>query len=420
MELPKALESVLGALLDNHSITSWKVTAEGQDPTVILRLRSTGVNQDGVSMSAYRRKSASQVLRDRRRMAGYRQRLEGGHICKPAPCFANGVEQNVTSNHIDSNPCDSSRVGGDSVNSVPVSGIAIVSGNVNSGHVQSEVKGDAESTRFPQDVCSSNDSEGTERKVDNGMGIRAAGEGEREGKSSNIGVTRKELPSLFPDIFPGSRSTHPRESVTQSPPLSPCPPYVRSGEVRSARSCEASGALRSPAPSPVRPAEERDARGGESEMETVASRSDGGMESDTGSDESTDTDGEHALSDIVRKVVESVEGSPYLTRKLRRDYKNRTFNKIVIDRQGRGVPRVLCRSDDVIVSCDTGTGEVDFHLITKNTLRLGPTGEIKFGDNRERWCREWPGVDRGGTYKQWIDEAEVALTKCMGRVRDSL
>ena len=40
MEMPKALETVLSALLNNHTVTSWKVAAEpGNNPAVVIRLR---------------------------------------------------------------------------------------------------------------------------------------------------------------------------------------------------------------------------------------------------------------------------------------------------------------------------------------------------------------------------------------------
>ena len=33
---------------------------------------------------------------------------------------------------------------------------------------------------------------------------------------------------------------------------------------------------------------------------------------------------------------------------------------VVLDRRGRGVPRLLCRSDNVVGSCHSGTWEKDF------------------------------------------------------------
>ena len=73
MELPSALERVLGALLNDHCVTSWKVTSEGQTPTVVLRLKPVSEHQDYVSTHVYRRKPLSQVMRDRRRAAEHKQ-----------------------------------------------------------------------------------------------------------------------------------------------------------------------------------------------------------------------------------------------------------------------------------------------------------------------------------------------------------
>ena len=80
MDLPKALDDVLKALLNGHSISSWKVAADGQNPTVILRLqplRVPNVPQDGVRVDntvAFRRKPPSQINRDRRRMNDFKLR----------------------------------------------------------------------------------------------------------------------------------------------------------------------------------------------------------------------------------------------------------------------------------------------------------------------------------------------------------
>ena len=78
MDLPKALETTLGALLCNHSVTSWKITAEGLNPTVVLRLKPLEHDyQHGscVQTGVYRRKPSSQLTRDRQRLAEYKQKL---------------------------------------------------------------------------------------------------------------------------------------------------------------------------------------------------------------------------------------------------------------------------------------------------------------------------------------------------------
>ena len=76
--LPTALEAAVNALLQQHSITSWKISADGEkNPVVILRLTEFthlqgGKDNSEVSKSTcpqlqYRRKPPSQVRRDRRR-----------------------------------------------------------------------------------------------------------------------------------------------------------------------------------------------------------------------------------------------------------------------------------------------------------------------------------------------------------------
>ena len=82
MELPIALESALKALLNHHSIFSWKIAGDGPSLAVILRLRpetQQGENHvvvhDRVSYM-YRRKPPGQISRDKRRAEEFRQRRE--------------------------------------------------------------------------------------------------------------------------------------------------------------------------------------------------------------------------------------------------------------------------------------------------------------------------------------------------------
>ena len=107
MDLPKALDDVLKALLSGHSISSWKVVADGQNPTIVLRLcpkRVPNVCQDGVRVdttTAYRRKPPSQINRDKRRMNDFihrndRVEKQSVHVsesaCRPTlPVKDNGL-----------------------------------------------------------------------------------------------------------------------------------------------------------------------------------------------------------------------------------------------------------------------------------------------------------------------------------------
>ena len=110
MDLPKALDDVLKALLNGHSISSWKVAADGQNPTVILRLqplRVPNVHTDGVRVDntvAFRRKPPSQINRDRRRMNDFKLRNDRVvnqtvHVSKEAQ--AKDDASNTCVNHCD-------------------------------------------------------------------------------------------------------------------------------------------------------------------------------------------------------------------------------------------------------------------------------------------------------------------------------
>ena len=80
MDLPIALDDALKALLASHAVSSWKIAAERQNLTVILRLRPVpvpNVCHNGVphvNTVAFRRKSPSQMQRDRQRMQSFRER----------------------------------------------------------------------------------------------------------------------------------------------------------------------------------------------------------------------------------------------------------------------------------------------------------------------------------------------------------
>ena len=71
MELPVALESALGAVLDTHVVASWKLTADNaSDPVLVVRLKPVLENQHGsVNTHGYKRKTANQMKRDKERMA---------------------------------------------------------------------------------------------------------------------------------------------------------------------------------------------------------------------------------------------------------------------------------------------------------------------------------------------------------------
>ena len=97
MDLPIALDASLKALLASHEVSSWKIAAERQNLTVIVRLKpvtvpsvyNNGVPQ--INTVAFRRKSPSQMQRDRQRMQTFRQRDCVQHVYVPR---ANGFMYN--------------------------------------------------------------------------------------------------------------------------------------------------------------------------------------------------------------------------------------------------------------------------------------------------------------------------------------
>ena len=83
--------------------------------------------------------------------------------------------------------------------------------------------------------------------------------------------------------------------------------------------------------------------------------------------------------------------------------------EVVLDRKGSGAPWLLCKLDNVVVSCHTGTWEKDFIVIAKECQIDALLCFL-----------HWPKIDMEGTYKELIKETEVELRKVMGHVRDMI
>ena len=88
MDLPKALDAALKALLSSHSISSFKVDDSRHSPAVIIRLSplcvpsvcKDGVPERVVSTTVYRKKPPSQVNRDKRRMDNFIHRSTSDRV----------------------------------------------------------------------------------------------------------------------------------------------------------------------------------------------------------------------------------------------------------------------------------------------------------------------------------------------------
>ena len=124
MELPIALDTALKALLSCHSVYSWKIAAEGQNPTVILRLRpetqpSAHENGSRVDTVTFKRKPPSQIHRDRRRAEEFKQRRD--HVenttvseSRTASKCENMLENEPNEKTIDQDPSENENKKGDS------------------------------------------------------------------------------------------------------------------------------------------------------------------------------------------------------------------------------------------------------------------------------------------------------------------
>jgi hypothetical protein len=101
--LPTTVEVALGSLLAEKTVSSWKITGQGDTTVVVLRLRSDKPVQDGGdSMEQcnnnvyYRRKNPSQLRRDRQRAAERRQQtLEASELNPIASPFSPSIEKGL-------------------------------------------------------------------------------------------------------------------------------------------------------------------------------------------------------------------------------------------------------------------------------------------------------------------------------------
>ena len=161
----------------------------------------------------------------------------------------------------------------------------------------------------------------------------------------------------------------------------------------------------------MRSAETLVARGGETETETAAGQGDGGDESDmwsdTGSTASDESEGKQALLENVKRLVDQAKASPVLRKTLKSKDRNRTLKKILLDRTYRPVPKLLCQSCDLIITCDTGTRETYFVAVDFQKPYIG-----------DRMFKEWPAIDQEGEYKDLINETMKKMKRIMARVRD--
>ena len=71
----------------------------------------------------------------------------------------------------------------------------------------------------------------------------------------------------------------------------------------------------------------------------------------------------------------------------------------------------MCCSDDTVLTLDTGTGEIDFHI------RERQDHYHNVGDELAKCGKQWPQIDRQGIYKELIQQLSEDLTIAMEIVR---
>ena len=99
---------------------------------------------------------------------------------------------------------------------------------------------------------------------------------------------------------------------------------------------------------------------------------------------------------------------------LRHKDRNERFQRVVVDRRGKSAPTLICFSNDVILTMDMGTYEKDFHIMERRSAGTGT------GDTLHSSCILWPDIDRGGDYKDYIDELKGDLAWAMEITRNLL
>ena len=226
---------------------------------------------------------------------------------------------------------------------------------------------------------------------------------------SNDNSTHRQYTSLFSNMLPDPNklSTHENSGDnTQQPPVSPLIPAARVSRSEDVTLTETAGAD-SFNLEPTLTTEA--AAGGEGDTDmawaTECTGSDGG-------DESKD---DSFLETVRQRVNESKCSSGALER-LKRKRRNQSFSSFAID--GRSPKRVVCYSEDVVMTHETGSGQRDFHIIERRSTRFG----ISIGDDldRSRRLRKLIDIDRGGIYEEVIEKLAVDLERSMALVREML
>merc|ERR1712240_497566 len=127
----------------------------------------------------------------------------------------------------------------------------------------------------------------------------------------------------------------------------------------------------------------------------------------------TASDRESAIRGAVKKKVNKIKFTPRVLALLRDEQRNNSFVNIVIDRRGQRVPKLVCCSDDVILTLDTGGGNVECHIREYRDY-------FTVADDLAGCGAQWPQIDRGGIYKDGIQKLNADLDIVMDFLRKTI
>ena len=288
MEFPIALESALKALLNHHSISSWKIAGDGPSLAVILRLRpesQQGENHGGVlERVSYRRKPPGQINRDRRRAEEFRQRRENAD---------NSTEQR--------------------------------------------------------------DDNRREETFANTLNTLAPSENQNNKKGDSVGEHNSQASATVSDTEHATRGREETDTVARD---------TNEGQ-------------------------------GSADMQTDSSSY----------SENTDSETEYepSMKGAVRDIVEDLKGTEWRPKYLKQEDRNQTFDRVMIDWRGRDNAKLLCITDDLMATCEFGTGKTSFQLRPE--------------DSYLPFWEYWPEVARDGQHKDMINKLRIEMKAVLNQLR---
>ena len=388
--LPQSLEKCLGSLLQDNTLTSWKIFSNDGGHTVTLRLHpqdtttrhgEQGEQKHTSIAGGWYRKGEAKVKRDRERWNKYQERLK----CDSRYPYAGEKPVN------DSDSCCSKNL----TNGEVCSGVSLVTeADIAKKTTEQSCQTSAEASTFDKEQsllihdgcmrptnCTDTTTNDTANKLDRGGCVDKC--------------KQAHTPSP-PNTIPGpDRTTQQHGDNTR-----PAAPLASVPDARDSRTTCSDNEMEV--------ASGDGAEGGsESEGESEGS--------DTGDNQDTETERDDAQSrELIVEKVKNADCSELTLNLLRHKDRNERFQRVVVDRRGKSAPTLICFSNDVILTMDMGTYEKDFHIMERRSAGTGT------GDTLHSSCILWPDIDRGGDYKDYIDELKGDLAWAMEITRNLL